>query len=63
MVNHPLDAVANIVGYNALLKPNPYRFVGSLLASPLLFTGSSTSPHGPPQGGEYLKYFPWFYDN
>jgi RHS repeat-associated protein len=63
MVNHPLDAVANIVGYNALIKPNPYRVISSFLASPLLFTGWKTSPHGPPQGGVYLKYFPWIYDN
>jgi hypothetical protein len=63
MVNHPLDAVANVVGFNALTKPNPYRFFGSLFASPLLFADKPYSPHSLPQGGSNLNEFPWLYDN
>jgi hypothetical protein len=61
-VNHPLDAVANVVGFNALTKPNPYRFMGSIAASPLLFTEAYSSPHSRPEGGELLRWFPWLYD-
>ena len=60
--NHPFDAVANIVGFNALTKPNPYRLFGSLIASPLLFTESYYSPHSRPWGGGFLKWAPWLYD-
>ena len=55
-VNHPLDAVANVVGFNALTKPNPYRFVGSIAASPLLFAEAYFSPHSRPEGGGLLKW-------
>jgi hypothetical protein len=61
-VNHPLDAVANVVGYNALTKPNPYRFFGSIVASPLLASSSTWSPHSLPTGGSYLEWLPWLYD-
>ncbi len=60
--NHPLDAVANVVGFNSLTKPNPYRFIGSLFASPLLFTESYYSPHSRPWGGGFIKWAPWLYD-
>ncbi|MGE0467631.1 MAG: RHS repeat-associated core domain-containing protein [Steroidobacteraceae bacterium] len=42
VVNHALDAVGNIVGFNTL---NPIKFVGSILASPTMFMGSAVSPH------------------
>lgn len=41
MQNHWFDAVGNIIGVNTL---NPLKWIGSLLASPLLFF-SSVSPH------------------
>ena len=61
-VNHPLDGVANIVGYNAFTKPNPYRFIGSLVAAPLLGASTAWSPHSLPGGGSYLEWIPWIYD-
>jgi hypothetical protein len=60
-VNHPADAVANVVGYNALTKPNPYRFFVSIFASPLLTASTSLSPHSLPSGGSYLEWLPWIY--
>ncbi|MES2664422.1 MAG: RHS repeat-associated core domain-containing protein, partial [Pseudomonadota bacterium] len=58
---HALDAVPNILGYNALTIPNPYRLVGSILASPLLFKGGEWSPHTNPGGGKNLNMFPSWY--
>lgn len=39
--NHFLDAVGNVVGLNTF---NPFRVVGSIIASPAMFMGS-ISPH------------------
>ncbi|MGC4013390.1 MAG: FG-GAP-like repeat-containing protein [Luteolibacter sp.] len=61
-VNHPADPVANIVGLNALTKPNPYRMVSSLIAFPLVTQGPEWSPHSLPLGGKNLEWLPWVYD-
>jgi RHS repeat-associated protein len=58
---HPLDAVPNIIGYNAFTIPNPVRIVGSVVASPLLGVGGEWSPHTYRDGGQYLRWFPDFY--
>jgi len=52
---HSLDAVPNIVGFNAITTPNPFRLIGSLISSPLLGIGGEWSPHTYSGGGVYLK--------
>lgn len=58
---HSLDAVPNIVGYNAFTLPNPYRMVGSVLAAPLLGVGGEWSPHTYRNGGKYIRWVPDLY--
>lgn len=58
---HPFDGVAQVVGYNSLTYPNPYRFFGSFLAAPLLAQGWKWSPHSLRGGGENLKWAPDLY--
>lgn len=58
---HSVDAVPNIVGYNALTYFNPLRIVGSFLSAPLLVKGGQWSPHTYPGGGSKIWWIPDFY--
>jgi hypothetical protein len=58
---HSLDAVPNVIGYNSITMPNPVRFTGSILASPLLSVGGDWSPHTYRNGGSHLRWVPDFY--
>jgi RHS repeat-associated protein len=60
--NHPADAVANIIGFNAITIPSPYRIGASLISSPLLLSSNpELSSHGKPDGGSLYKWLPWLY--